>query len=189
MNIMKKLLTLFLVLAIASNASAAIINFEILAASNPAGEYQGMPSYPDSTILTIGIVDPVGGVIMSISDMTILGPPTAQEPLVIDPAWNGGPVLNTPGFIQNDGTKLITGINMGMVMDFVSTYPGGTMYTFDYHVGGEYSDIITIDATIALSNTNDFTPVEFDGPLLIHVPEPITIALLGLGGLFLRRRK
>ena len=45
------------------------------------------------------------------------------------------------------------------------------------------------DAVIVLYETTDFvtwTPVD---QVTIHQPEPMTMALLGLGGLFLRRRK
>jgi hypothetical protein len=44
---------------------------------------------------------------------------------------------------------------------------------------------------ISLQNPSDYSEMTTNGPLALEVvvPEPMTIALLGLGGLFLRRRK
>ena len=194
---MKKLLILFMVLAIASSASAVTVEFVILAADNPAGDYQGMPSYPDSTILTIGLVETTQGGIQAISDLVIKGAPTAQVPITYPTAASPGgpadgwtnPALCTPGVFVNDGTTLINGINLACQMNFMDyVIPGTILYTFDYHVGGDPSDIIEIWADGYYIATQDFTVGTIES-ILIHVPEPVTIALLGLGGLFLRRRK
>lgn len=194
---MKKLFMLFMVLAIASSASAVTVEFVILAASAPEGDYQGIPSYPDSTILTIGLVETTQGGIQAITDLVIKGAPTALDPITypVVPSPPGAalgwtnPATCTPGVIRNAGGVLIDGINLTCQMNFMDyVIPGTILYTFDYHVGGEPSDVIEIWADGYYIATQDFTTGVIDS-ILIHVPEPITIALLGLGGLFLRRRK
>jgi hypothetical protein len=57
----------------------------------------------------------------------------------------------------------------------------GTHFAIDFHCKGEG------DVTIALYDLSWLVPLQ---TLVIHqVPEPMTIGLLGLGGLLLRRRK
>jgi hypothetical protein len=46
-----------------------------------------------------------------------------------------------------------------------------------------------IDATILLYTTQDYVTYTLNDSVIIHQPEPMTVALLGLGGLFLRRRR
>lgn len=45
------------------------------------------------------------------------------------------------------------------------------------------------DALVQLYETLDGIEMTLADSVIIHIPEPITVALLGLGGLFLRRRK
>lgn len=189
---MKRLLILLMVLATVSNVSAQlVVEFVIVGSTNPAGDYQGIPSFPTSTILTIGLVETTQGGIQSTSVFDILGPGNAQAPLWHPagasqgggaPWWTG---LCNDGTIVNDGTTLIEGIELACQQNFLDyVTPGTILYTFDYHVSGVLSDIIEIKSVIA------FPPWDWDPAapsILIHVPEPVTIALLGLGGLLLRR--
>jgi hypothetical protein len=61
--------------------------------------------------------------------------------------------------------------------------PGGTAFEFLYHCCGPQSEYVTI-------NLFDASGEAVEDTIIVHqIPEPMTIALLGLGGLLLRRRK
>ena len=189
---MKKLLVLLMVLAVSAISTAATVELEIVGGPAPVGDFGGIPSYEGSTWINIGLVASGFGT----------GLPDGIYRMKTDIDGTGGtaasPVLNT-GFddLSTPGTAgpapdLITGADGGVLM----SSPGigaGTLLEFEFHVPElPYSTVIEIVTDgLVLKNGFDialaYTVVE---PLLIHVtPEPMTIALLGLGGLFLRRRK
>jgi hypothetical protein len=182
---MKKLMILTLVMLMASMATATI-SLEVDVADEK-------DSYVYSDVITINLVtddDVVGVLIDAIKDDA---GGTAQEPQVFNTAFGS----TIPGTLNVNGLLVEY---MSANVTSVPTVPAtGVLYSFEYHVPDvPHSTIITIE-TYA-DGSNYFLPwIDFlDGswaeghlaPLEIHVtPEPMTVALLGLGGLFLRRRK
>ncbi len=189
---MKKLFVLVLVLAISSMATAASVDLQIIAGPTP-GDYEGIPSYNPSDTITIALVSSGMGTepwevigLMVVGDMTTTGGGTASG-VGFNAEWDA-----TQYNIVNSATLLIEDIQ-GSVSGASNGIGNGDLFWFDFHVPElPYSTIITIDATGQTWKDlwNDPLTMTYGGALEIHVvPEPITIALLGLGGLFLRRRK
>ena len=194
---MKKLLVLVLVLAMASSASAIAAWFEVTSSTaGPIGTYEGHDSYAPSTILTITMKADfaVGTIYMDIG-ATETDPHGTAEGGVTFNEWfdydlSAGDVTNSGGMLLDN----IKGTNMMYVMGMADPLAANeTLFTWDFHVPDvPDSTLITIDGINYVSirdAANEITVDDFDG-LIIHVaPEPMTIVLLGLGGLFLRRRK
>lgn len=182
---MKKLMVLMMVLGTAS-AAFGVPYFQI----DPA-DYKD--HYLPSEVITINIVDVnvLGISIDAIVDGGIGG--TAQEPQTFHPNLN----LTNAG-VLNIGGHLVEYV-------FANTTIGGAsgvIYSFDYHVPDvQQSTIITIgtfsDGDLFWEPLFDYEGgSSYEGPIYmlqgqaIHViPEPATVALLGLGGLLLRRHK
>ena len=192
---MKKLLVLVLVLAISSIATAATIDVVILDGPEH-GDFEGIPSYQPSDWIVIGVIpdgfsqnppmDDIGR--MKIAQVTGTGGEAANPVLT---AYFDD--LGEPGTVVNSAGTLITGVDGSVALGSPAPPNGDPLYTFEFHVPDEpYSTIIVIDLdglelTMPFGDPLSFT---YGGPIEIHVsPEPMTIALLGLGGLFLRRRK
>ena len=181
---MKKLLVLILVFAMASWANAVIVSFNA-----PDGD-------PGDTIaITVSSDEQVTGVILAlITDNGFGGTatPGAWDALFTTAdAGYPGPVA---GFGAGDLALATGSVNLPF-------YATGILYTYSYDIplGAIVGDTITftvgdIPAYSYFSSisympgpaTLSTTGTEFTATV---TPEPMTIALLGLGGLFLLRRR
>jgi len=181
---MKKLLALVLVLAMAPLASAAI---EFVAPAE---------ALPGSTI-DIQLVANAGEEVKSallgvISDNGAGG-------TVIPGAWDTAFTTSDPGYV---GGGFGLGYNPGDLLGAqgavsTGTSATGTLYSYQYTLSSAAEVCTMIDfslldvgaagwiSKVKLADA-DIVPAGFS----VHVvPEPMSLALLGLGGLFLRRRK
>ena len=193
---MKKFLVLGVVLALSSSTMAGLVGLEI-----------DVPQtyYSPSDTITINVVvsefgtalpgDSIG--FMDIASVQSDNGGTASSP-TLNTALQPGVGVST-GDIVNSGGILIEDIRGYIEQGDLSGVDFGTtnsaiLYSFEFHIPDvPASTIITITLDgLAIYNLGYNDPVPgYTGPgaLEIHVPEPITIALLGLGGLFLRRRR
>ena len=177
---MKKLLILVLILGLTSAANAAI-------------------SY------TYGFTDTAGGAISSapsdenfvftVSRDTITGN-WSDSWKIYDPDQAGTNIAN---FKSDGATKTAAAGGQGAISAYSTTYDGFDLSGGD--AGAQGTEIWTggvmFNLTVIPSATGTFTVYNYtsdyvtmiDSASINIVPEPMTIALLGLGGLFLRRRK
>ena len=196
---MKKLFVLVLVLAISTMATAATIDLEIIAGPDPVGidPTSGAPSYLPSDTITIALVAagfgtaPTTGIAqLEINQATTTNGGTASAPDLHVKLMGSG--LYNKGTPVNSGGVLIHTVFGSLAIDDYILIDAGNLWWFEFHVPElPYSEIISIDLTgLSILPKYGALTYTYGGALEIHVvPEPMTIALLGLGGLFLRRRK
>jgi hypothetical protein len=200
MIIMRKLLTLVLILAMASMASAAAVDFY----ANGVKDLTDCVMPDQAVTITVQADFAVIGLQMA----TTADGGTAQAAGALDAGFD---FLNIPGTLRNSAGTGTLFILIDKITGAVNVTGGsapiaaGTdLYTFTW-VAPAAQGTYTIGAT-PNGYTNPWFPppppaytVQADGSqgelvnqfnpcTVCVVPEPMTIALLGLGGLFLRRR-
>ena len=181
---MKKLLVLALVLGLATAASAVTMDIYVNGAA-----YDGSSDVAINDVITIAINDPTPN------------PPLASMP-------SGGFAefkIDVTAGSYNADAAFVSGVwAMGGIGSTAAD--GG----FDVVVNGQLNpyapqsagDLITLTFDITADTTIDVIYGSYQNALgttyhdaaafdavTLTVPEPMTVALLGLGGLFLRRRK
>jgi hypothetical protein len=176
---MKKLLILMLVLSVTAIASAAMSPIEFSAENVGDNSWDISITAPglDVTSLSIAQLSGDSGTLQpgSVSDdfdiSKVNGALDAGSITGVSGAANG-PLVDPPAFVTD------------------------ALYTFNWTGSAD-----TVDITLGTVNPWDSTPnikyydgsqiVQEDiaGTYAVSVPEPLTIGLLGLGGLFIRRRK
>jgi len=174
---MKKLLILCLVMAMASAAWAGTVTMRV-----ESGDQK--TSYKESDTITIEVVADFD--VANFSITKVWGDPTASSP-ALHTSFTMTPL--NPGVVVNSGGVLIQSV-AGSAASNISA--GQVLWQFEYHVPDvPHSTWLTISSTdVWIDEYYGSDYADSINDLEIHVtPEPMTIALLGLGGLFLRRRK
>ncbi|MHC4184898.1 MAG: PEP-CTERM sorting domain-containing protein [Planctomycetota bacterium] len=179
---MKKLLVLLLVLGLASTANAIMLSFSTDGSTPLAnGATVNVASGSTTTLYLLSDTAGATGGYWTYLEMTL---PHADASI---PFANVGIHANA----GNLASKI--DYSSGVLMDYLLTAAdsaggivAGQHFSFDLIVSGSADS--SDDFSMWVLGPNDST-YSVHKTLNIHIPEPATIALLGLGGLFLLRRR
>lgn len=180
---MKKMLTLVLLLAIACGVSASSVTLVGIAPGEP-GSVEN-PLYESDTIQ-----------IQVTTDTTLVG-----LDAILTVASGPGTIVGAIGLADavsygwDEGLSfdpIVTGQSAEIGMGNFGGNAGPIVGYYELHCDGPGDVVVTLSSGSYFGGSMDInygTP-DIYGELVIHqVPEPMTMGLLGLGGLFLRRRK
>lgn len=177
---MKKLVVLALVLGIASFATAGLVNDAIVATVN--GEAWDGSDLEPSDIVTISVV----------TNATAFGGYSGVNAIVTDAELVDFTFV-TAGLAASSYTAVQEGMNIRITGGSTGfPHPAGEIFAVTFHVPQlPDSGMIIFDFLAGAYNGPLATEGQDEwGYAALHVtPEPMSMALLGLGGLFLRRRK
>jgi hypothetical protein len=172
---MRKLVVLLAVLALCSTAHGVVISLEREGQSISMTPGQSISLYVASSGTLLGldaIVSVEGDAIitaaMSPADCSVYG---------WDPGWPLPPVWMNPKSVEIGGANF-GGNNMPIIGYVTIQYGSGTA-------------VVSIAPSFGFGGSTDIysDPAVISNGVVTLIPEPVTLALLGLGGLFLRRRK
>jgi len=166
---MKKLLILMLVLGLASSASALVVTLD------PSGDQPLGAGLYDVYVVSdsdtanyeylVGLTDSTYGSITSVTALSKAG-----QDVIVASYGDGMGYFDVFGIESLDMSDPFDSILAGNQFQIAVTYTGAAV--------GEDLTLLLMDGNLTTLDSTTF-----------QIPEPMTIALLGLGGLFLLRRR
>jgi len=193
---MKKLLVLVLVLAMAQLSLAGLATLRVNAADVKS-------DYMPSDMITIEIVtDFSQGSQGADTGTGTISMDYVHAFVTVAPAVSVGTAsatwlhagfndLHTTGLPVNAGGIAVQGVAGSTTTTAPDVAAGAILWSMEFHIpdlpASTWINITTDNFFAAPTDMSDMA-LETNGLLLHIVPEPVTVALLGLGGLFLRRR-